>query len=613
MTDDIKIPEIGTTAPLFGTHTSRGLTVEEDPMSDFRVFLWVCWDHLKLPDPTPVQYDIAFMLMLSCYGKLGPEGESLIRMIIQAYRGAGKSWITSALVVWLLYMNPQLNIMVVSASKLRADDFSTFTLRLIKEMPILQHLAPRGDQRASNVGFDVALAGASHATSVRSFGITSQLTGGRADVVVGDDIEVPGNSATAPMRDKLSELVKEFDAVLKPNGRIIYLGTPQCEMSLYNTLQTRGYTAIIWPARFPEPKKMIAYGKRLALFLRKQLDAAADLVGRSTDAKRFTDIDLRERELSYGRSGFALQFMLDTSMADAEKFPLKLADLIIMDVNEAKAPAVIMWGSGPNQVIKDLPMVGFTGDRYNREMHYEGEWLEYGGAVMSIDPSGRGKDETSYAVVKNLHSRLFVPAAGGLKGGYSDDTLKALAEIAKLHKVKLILIEDNFGDGMFNELLKPWLRKIGYPCTVEGIRSNKQKEARIIDTLEPVMNQHRLVIDPSVVRSDFSNTSSSSDDGEETVKITYQLFYQMSRITRDKGALVHDDRLDALAIAVAYWVDQMAVDQEEESERINGDKLMEEIRMMTDGIPMDLGVVLTGTSLGNSNLAGAGRWGVGRR
>lgn len=258
-------------------------------------------------------------------------------------------------------------------------------------------------------------------------------------------------------------------------------------------------------------------------------------------------------------------------------------------------------------------MVGFTGDRYNREMHYEGEWLEYGGAVMSIDPSGRGKDETSYAVVKNLHSRLFVPAAGGLKGGYSDDTLKALAEIAKLHKVKLILIEDNFGDGMFNELLKPWLRKIGYPCTVEGIRSNKQKEARIIDTLEPVMNQHRLVIDPSVVRSDFSNTSSSSDDGEETVKITYQLFYQMSRITRDKGALVHDDRLDALAIAVAYWVDQMAVDQEEESERINGDKLMEEIRMMTDGIPMDLGVVLTGTSLGNSNLAGAGRWGVGRR
>ena len=33
--------------------------------------------------------------------------------------------------------------------------------------------------------------------------------------------------------------------------------------------------------------------------------------------------------------------------------------------------------------------------------------------VMFIDPSGRGKDETSYACVKLLHGRPFLVASGG--------------------------------------------------------------------------------------------------------------------------------------------------------------------------------------------------------
>ena len=201
-----------------------------NPLSDFRKFLYVVWKHLNLPDPTPVQYDIAKYLQ---------HGEK--RMVIEAFRGVGKSWITSAYVVWLLYCNPQLNILVVSASKTRSDDFTTFTLRLIHEMPILAHLIPKDAQRQSKISFDVAPAAASHAPSVKSVGISGQLAGSRADVIVADDIEVPNNSMTQGMRDRLSEAVKEFDAVLKPNGRIIYLGTPQNQESLYNKLPARGY------------------------------------------------------------------------------------------------------------------------------------------------------------------------------------------------------------------------------------------------------------------------------------------------------------------------------------------------------------------------------------
>ena len=102
---------------MFNKTTSLGVPVEKDPLSDFRKFLFVVWDHLNLPKPTDVQYDIAK------YVQHGPK-----RSIIEAFRGVGKSWITSAYVVWLLYMNPQLNILVVSASKTRSDDFTTCLL-----------------------------------------------------------------------------------------------------------------------------------------------------------------------------------------------------------------------------------------------------------------------------------------------------------------------------------------------------------------------------------------------------------------------------------------------------------------------------------------------------
>lgn len=123
----------------------------------------------------------------------------------------------------------------------------------------------------------------------------------------------------------------------------------------------------------------------------------------------------------------------------------------------------------------------------------------------------------------------------------------------------MILIESNFGDGMFRELLTPYMVKT-HPVTMEEVRHNTQKEKRIIDTLEPVMNQHRLIVDPTVIEDDYKSAQVYPAD-----KATrYMLFYQMTRLTRDRGALSHDDRLDALSMAVAYWVQQMAADAEKQ-------------------------------------------------
>lgn len=525
------------------------LPTDHPYVTDFRQFLNYIWHCLNLPKPTPIQYDIAKYL------QTGPE-----RCIIEAFRGIGKSWITSAFVCWQLLNDPNYKILVVSASKERADAFSTFTKRLIREVDILQHLQPdpKKGHRDSNVAFDVGPATADHAPSVKSVGISGQLAGSRANLIIPDDIEVPNNSMTQLMRDRLSESVKEFDAILKPGGRIIYLGTPQTEMSVYNDLSERGYKIRIWPSRYPKEKLRHAYGDRLAPYIADKLDRDPSLAdsphskeyGQPTDPGRFDELDLVKREASYGRSGFALQFMLDTSVSDGDRYPLKLSDLIVMGTTSTLAPIKVAWGSGEDQIIKDIPALGLIGDRLHRPAFKHGDWQEYTGSILAIDPSGRGSDETAYAVVKMLNGYLYVRRCGGLSGGYDDATLRKLADIAKSEQVNTVIIEPNFGDGMFNKLFEPYLMRT-YPVTVEdGPRASIQKERRIIDTLEPVMNQHRLIVDESILIGDSKETDS--------LKLT--LSYQMTRLTNDKNSIPKDDRIDVLAMAVQYWVEQMARD-----------------------------------------------------
>lgn len=519
-----------------------------DPIrEDFRNFVFLVWQHLNLPDPTLVQYDICQYL------QHGPR-----RRVIEAFRGVGKSWLTAAYVLWRLYRNPEERILVVSASKDRADAFSVFLKRLIDEMPLLHHLRPRPGQRDSNIAFDVGPSSAHQAPSVRSVGITGQLTGGRATIIIADDVEVPKNSLTQTMRDKLSEAVKEFDAVLVPGGEVIYLGTPQTEMSLYNALPERGYEIRIWPARYPDKALRERYGERLAPIILKALEGSEHMVGMPTDPLRFSVRDLMEREFSYGRSGFAMQFMLDTAGSDQDRYPLKLSDLIVLSVSVEMAPVRIVWGSGPDQRIDHLPNVGIQGDRLFRAMFLAPSFAEYQGVVMAIDPAGRGGDEIGYAIVAMLNGVLYLLDAGGLKGGYADENLEALAKLAKRYKAKQLIIESNFGDGMFLKLLTPFLVRL-YPVSCEEVRSSTQKEKRIIDTLEPVMNQHRLVIDEALIKKDFENYNEYPQEHAHK----YQLLYQLTRITRERGALAKDDRLDALAMAVAYWVEQMDKDVEQ--------------------------------------------------
>ena len=515
---------------------------------DFKLFLQALWDQLDLPQPTRAQYAIAD------YIQHGPK-----RLQVQAFRGVGKSWITGAFVLWTLFKDPEKKIMIISASKERADNMSIFLQKLIIETPWLNHLQPKSDDaRWSRISFDVNCS-PHQAPSVKSVGITGQLTGSRADLMVLDDIEVPGNSMTEMMREKLLQLCTEAESILTPydNSRIMYLGTPQTTFTVYRKLAERNYKPFIWPARFP--KDITPYEGLIAPQLQEDIDNGA-LPWACTDPDRFDDDDLVDREASMGRSNFALQFMLDTSLSDAEKFPLKMADLIITSVNPTDAPENIVWCSDPANILKDLPTVGLPGDYFYSPMQLQGEWSPYTETICSVDPSGRGADETAAAYISQKNGILYLHEVRAYRDGYSDNTLLDILRGCKKYGATTLVVESNFGDGIVAELFKKHIIQTKQRILVEEVRANVRKEERIIDTLEPILNQHRLVVNKSVVEWDYN----SNRDAAPEERLLYMLFYQMSRMCRSKYAVKHDDRLDCLAQGVKYFIDALSISAQEQ-------------------------------------------------
>ena len=120
-------------------------------------------------------------------------------------------------------------------------------------------------------------------------------------------------------------------------------------------------------------------------------------------------------------------------------------------------------------------------------------------------------------------------------------------------------METNFGDGIVCELFKKHLQQTKQAIDVEEIRANVRKEDRIIDALEPVLNQHKLICNRAVIEWDYKSNANEAPE----LRLLYMLFYQMSRMCREKGAVKHDDRLDCLAQGVKYYTDARSISADE--------------------------------------------------
>lgn len=165
-------------------------------------------------------------------------------------------------------------------------------------------------------------------------------------------------------------------------------------------------------------------------------------------------------------------------------------------------------------------------------------------------------------------------AAGGFKGGYEDETLIQLAKVARDHKVNQVLVESNFGGGMFSKVFQPVLNRY-HPCSIEEVNQTVQKEKRIIDALEPVMNRHKLIVDYDLVAADL--------DLNDKDKL-YSLFFQLTHITKDRGALRLTTGSMCWQWPSMYWVESVARNEEEAIEDWKARQLAEELEKFMEHV-----------------------------
>lgn len=523
--------------------------------AEFVTFLEAVMEMLGF-STSDIQHDIAMFLAH------GPQ-----YLMVQAQRGQAKTTIAAAFCVWSLIHNPRYRVLILSAGGAQASEISTLVIRIILTMPELECMRPdttNGD-RSSVEHFDVhySLKGVDKSPSVACVGITSNLQGKRADILLADDVESTKNSTTAVQRAQLLHLTLDFTSICS-SGRIIWLGTPQSSESIYNTLPGRGVTVRIWPGRYPTPEQLQNYGEHLAPLLRHRLEQNPALAfgggmlgdqGQPIDPVLLDERKLQAKELDQGTSYFQLQHMLNTRLVDALRYPLKADQLVVMQVQRVM-PMQIVRGFG-GSTLRDLRVHGH-GFKMQTPHDLSKETATLQGVMAYIDPAGGGAnaDETAYAITGFLNGNIFLLDAGGLPGGYGEAVMKELAERIALWKPSVVQIEKNMGFGAFREVFLPVLKR-AHECAVEDDYVTGQKEKRIIATLEPVINAGRLIVNESVPIRDAEDCARY----EPAKRLTYSLFFQLAKITKDTNSLVHDDRLDAVEGAVRYWQRLLAQDQ----------------------------------------------------
>lgn len=508
--------------------------------------------------------------------------------MVQAQRGQAKTTIAAIFAVWSLIHDPTFRVLVVSAGETQANEISTLIVRLIDSVDELEMLRPdssNGD-RTSVEHYDVhyTLKGIDKSPSVACVGINSNLPGKRADLLIPDDVESNKNSMTATARIQLEQFTREFSSISvdekEGGGRIIWLGTPQSIDSVYNGLPGRGVSVRIWPGRYPTAEQRKHYGDLLAPLVQRRLDAGAVTAGFGLNGEQGEPVDpllrsetnLLKQELDKGEANFQLQFMLLTQMSDALRHPLKVERLVTLDMPTNRVPMEVVPGFGKKEIF------AVKGKSYQVSIPHtlSSETAILPHTTLYLDPAGGGVngDETGFAHGGLMNGKVFVRHWGGLPGGHGEDDLKAVAQLVIDQRPTLVKVEKNFGYGLYLTAVRPVITAAvdaynklvtngelaGELLPMPGFEEDYvtgQKEQRIIDVLGPVMGRGAIIMSRDVLLME----EQSLKRYDARLQETYSGLFQLAKLTRDRGSLIHDDRADALAGLVAHYGPALVVDQ----------------------------------------------------
>jgi len=512
--------------------------------------------------------------------------------MVEAQRGQAKTTIAAIYAVFRIIHAPHCRAMIVSQTAKRAEEIAGWVIKIFRGLDFLDFMLPdiySGD-KASIRGFEIhySLRGYGASPSVSCYSIEGGMQGARADLIIADDVESLQNSATAASRVKLEELTKEFESI-NQEGDILYLGTPQSTNSIYNNLPARGYEVRIWPGRYPTVEQQACYGDYLAPMIAQDmindpsLRSGGGLMGdqgKPTCPEMYDDDKLIEKEISQGKAKFQLQFMLNTRLLDAERYPLKLSQIMFGNFGTDTLPEMPVYSSDPTNLIKDAPRIGNKpSDVFHRMSPAPYVWKPVMRKVAYIDPAGGGSngDETGVAIVFLLGVYVYVYKVFGVKGGYDDADMESIVMACKEAGVNEVFVEKNFGHGAFQAIIQPVFERL-HPVALQEDYATGQKEQRIIDTIEPLLSAHRLVFNTDILYDDNKSIQKYSLEKQ----MSYSLFHQIANITLDRGSLRHDDRLDALYGAIRQLTDQINYDEVAKHARDEMERARAYVLMMND-------------------------------
>lgn len=562
---------------------------------DFIFFMEEIWKDRSLHKVAPLGWPERDM---GHYAAYGPPRRGIL-----APRGIGKTHIVIAFVLWRLFRDPNRKIIILSKSGGEAKK----TVFLIRKwidagtgVWFLQHLCPPRGARDNARELDVGGAALGHRQpSVTAIGIDGQLEGNRAHTIIPDDVETHENTKTLTAREDLAHRVHEIESILYPDIKdlvlqpgespdpelidtidppeSVYVGTYHHEESLYLKESKAGVAFRTWPLEYPrEGEEHLGLAPKVQIHLAKGTAKPGDIVF----GHRFSRTNV-DRKKGRGRRYWSMQHQLLCNLADSNRYPLRLSDLIVMNVPPPPGPAPthVVYGTHDHNgstAIEDIPCLGFNADRLYRPamLPPPAEWAKYTVTKAGLDPAGRGDDRTGLAIASHLAGRIYLHRLLGLEGGADEAKLDHIAQLLREFRATSVGLEGNIDTfGTYHLTLQAAIRKHtlrpgdhpdypnGWGCRIESVRAHGQKETRIIAAVEPVSSTHRLIVDRSVV------THTEGDQDEDDFQ------FQFSRLTRDPECLSEDGKLDALSILCRMFDNSLTVDPASSSKRIEEARL----------------------------------------
>ncbi len=386
------------------------------------------------------------------------------RLLLMAFRGAGKSTLVGLFCAWRLYRAPDTRILVLAADHALATRMVATVRRILARHPLCGALVPESNDGSWAADrFTVERPAVLRDPSMLAAGIAGNITGARADLIICDDVEVAGNCDTPAKREELRERLHETEFVLTPGGTMLFVGTPHSSESLYaegDAGYLHGYHRLVLPL--------------------------LDSQGRSIWPERFPDDAVAQLRRRVGPLAFRRQMLLEVAEDAAARLDPELIARYAEepDYREANGRGVLtLMGT------RLLSGGGWWDPAFGRPGTGDASVL----AAPYADGDGR----------HYLHRLSYLTHDPRAQEDPATQQCRAVAAIARDLLLPVVRVETNGIGGFLPGLLRQELAKLHYNCAVVESASRVPKVQRILGALDPLLAARRLSAHESVFRTRF--------------------------------------------------------------------------------------------------------------